>query len=612
MFCENCGQRIEEDSRFCPFCGHPTALAGQQAKEAVPQPAGEAAPTGGPVSEPHVESQPHVEPEPHVEPKPGESAGARPVTPGPEPQPGMGPKSGPEPQPGMGPKSGPEPQFSAGPKTGPEPPFGAGPQGEPQPYPYAGPEPIHAPRKKKSKQGLIIALIVVVILAAGGITFYLIWNSAENRMNRAIKDGDLDDAAEIYVEKLAGEELSEKTLSLLQEALDQVYPAYESGAMDYDDAVEELQALSVFYAEGWNDRVDAVWSLFDALNLKNDGSYESAISRYKEALELDPESEDAKAGLEEATDLYRQDVLGKAEEYISGSSDYEGAASVLQSAIDFLGGDEELEQKLTEVNEAYSDYQKTQEDEEIAALVDEAQAMVRAGEYDEALEYLESYESVYPDSQALKDAIGDMKQDIQTAIKEEANVMAQGGAYEDALELLEEYIPQYGSLQESYDAIYNEMPITLRNITTVSGEHVEVIDDALQDRWNNVYDGGVQFDASYDGYALYNLSGGFVSFQGTAFVGTKASTGKQISLSIYLDEELVFHQDNITEETAPISISLDLTGKQTMRITTDNAGTYSNGFLCFGNTSFARAGEAQGQSGQQPQSGQNGETQSSN
>ena len=39
-------------------------------------------------------------------------------------------------------------------------------------------------------------------------------------MNRAIKAGDVDDAAEIYVEKLAGEELSEKTLSLLQEALD--------------------------------------------------------------------------------------------------------------------------------------------------------------------------------------------------------------------------------------------------------------------------------------------------------------------------------------------------------------------------------------------------------
>ena len=54
-------------------------------------------------------------------------------------------------------------------------------------------------------------------------------------------------------------------------------------------------------------------------------------------------------------------------------------ASVLQSAIDFLGGDEELEQKLTEVNEAYSDYQQTRRDEEIAALVDEAQAMVRAG-----------------------------------------------------------------------------------------------------------------------------------------------------------------------------------------------------------------------------------------
>ena len=48
MFCENCGQRIEDDSRFCPFCGHPTALAGQQAKEAAPQEQPVPGPAGGP------------------------------------------------------------------------------------------------------------------------------------------------------------------------------------------------------------------------------------------------------------------------------------------------------------------------------------------------------------------------------------------------------------------------------------------------------------------------------------------------------------------------------------------------------------------------------------
>ena len=74
-----------------------------------------------------------------------------------------------------------------------------------------------------------------------------------------------------------------------------MYPAYESGAMDYDDAVEELQALSVFYAEGWNDRGRRGLESVGRPEPEKDGSYESAISRYKEALELDPESEDAKS-----------------------------------------------------------------------------------------------------------------------------------------------------------------------------------------------------------------------------------------------------------------------------------------------------------------------------
>ena len=141
------------------------------------------------------------------------------------------------------------------------------------------------------------------------------------------------------------------------------------------------------------------------------------------------------------------------------------------------------------------------------------------------------------------------------------------------------------------------MPITLENINTVSSNEIEVIDEALKDRWNNIYDGGVRFYASYnsnDTYALYNLGGQFTSFEGTAFIGMD-DTAENISFSIYLDEELVFHRDGIMVETEPISIALDVTGKQTMRITTSGnySWTWAGEQLTFGNTSFTRAEESE-------------------
>ena len=173
--------------------------------------------------------------------------------------------------------------------------------------------------------------------------------------------------------------------------------------------------------------------------------------------------------------------------------------------------------------------------------------------------------------------------------------MAAGGAYGDALELLEEYMPLYGSLEESYLAIYNSMPITLENINTVSSERIEVVDEALKDRWNNIYDGGVRFQINYDdSYALYNLGGQFTAFEGTVFVGMDDGADG-LSFSIYLDEELVFHRDGIMVETEPISIALDVTGKQAMRITTSGnySWTWAGEQLTFGNTSFTQAEESE-------------------
>lgn len=456
------------------------------------------------------------------------------------------------------------------------------------------PELTEIPKTKKPKTGLIIAIVAGVLVIAAVIAFLLIWNSTENRMNRAISAGDMGEALTVYYEDYDGAELPGSTLSLLQERLDAIYPAFDAGEIDYEEARSTLDTLASFSDPAWNEQVDAAINLVNAARMKNGGSYYDAIQIYRDVLSQYPDSEFASSGLEDAISRYRNMILSGASSYME-EGEYDSAKEFVQNAIEFLGGDETLEAQLDEIDADYALYQEEQEAQTVSEVTAEVERLLQEGSYEEAQSYLEEQAAEYPDNPALQESLANLEQTIADAIAQDADEMAAGGAYGDALELLEEYMPLYGSLEESYLAIYNSMPITLENINTVSSERIEVVDEALKDRWNNIYDGGVRFQINYDdSYALYNLGGQFTAFEGTVFVGMDDGADG-LSFSIYLDEELVFHRDGIMVETEPISIALDVTGKQTMRITTSGnySWTWAGEQLTFGNTSFTRAEESE-------------------
>ncbi len=428
-------------------------------------------------------------------------------------------------------------------------------------------------------------------------------------MNRAISAGDMGEALTVYYEDYDGAELPGSTLSLLQERLDAIYPAFDAGEIDYEEARSTLDTLGSFSDPAWNEQVDAAIELLNAARMKNGSAGFEAFRMYSEFLAEHPDSEIAANGLEESRALCRDIAQSKAASYME-KGDYTGAKDYIERVIDILGGDETLEAQLDEIDADYALYQEEQEAQTVSEVTAEVERLLQEGSYEEAQSYLEEQAAEYPDNPALQESLANLEQTIADAIAQDADEMAAGGAYGDALELLEEYMPLYGSLEESYLAIYNSMPITLENINTVSSERIEVVDEALKDRWNNIYDGGVRFQIIYDDpYALYNLGGQFTSFEGTAFIGMN-DPANNISLSIYLDEELVFHRDGITEETEPIAIALDVTGKQTMRITASATSWYSS-TLTFGNTSFTRAAEqaAGSEGGQASAEGQAGQSQ---
>ena len=349
-------------------------------------------------------------------------------------------------------------------------------------------------KKRKSRKGWLALVIVLVVVAAAGVVGFQFYTSPSAEFTRSVKAGDLDRAYELYEQELRNKGLSETQIQLLVDAAVQTQEAYMSDEISYDEASNRLEILSGFSDSAVAEAVAAAQTTIankhqieDLLQAaeKNaaSGDYLMAIENYQAVLEIDPSSEKAKNGLESAEAAYQQSV------------------------------------------------------------VDEAYKAKDAGEWDTALEILDTYQATYGENEKIAAA---------------------------------------------YDEIEKQRPITLKNLTMVSSEEVEVMEEAVKDRWDNLYDGAVKLTANLDGYGYYSLEKKYTKFTGVIFVSSDSRNGVDMSVTIYKDNEIVYHLDNITENTPSASFEVDLTDASTLKIVTANEST-AWGYLLFGNTAFEKA-----------------------
>ena len=338
-------------------------------------------------------------------------------------------------------------------------------------------------------------ILMLAVVAAAAVVGYQFYTSPSAEFTRAVEGGDLSGAYAIYEREMAGEGLSEEMVQMLVNAATQAQEEYMAGTISYEEVSDRLSTLANFPESAVQDAVNAAQTaisnkrqidtlLQTAAENVAAGNYEEAIQNYQAALDLDASSEAAKQGLEEATSAYEQSVI------------------------------------------------------------DDAYAATEIGEWDSALEIIDTYQNTYGQNEAMAEAYADIEK---------------------------------------------KRPVTLKNLTMVSSEDLEVIEEVVKDRWDNIYDGAVSFDASNDAYGYYSLGKKYTKFSGVVFVSPEATNEKNMSVTIYKDEEIVYHLDSITEDTPPASFEVDVTDASTLRIVTANEGSYSRGYLLFGNTAFEKA-----------------------
>lgn len=345
------------------------------------------------------------------------------------------------------------------------------------------------PTQKNNRIRKFVPIIVVAVVAVVGVIIgSSLYNTPSAKMNRAIKAGDMELAYEIFDDNFYVEDLSEKSIELLKTTATQVQENYLAGTTTYEEANETLRYIRQFGSSEVNETLSEVSSSIEtqyqiAAKLESaeayyqNGEYSSAISAYETVLSLDPSNADATSGIAEAEDTWRNAVLEEAERYAL-QGDLDSATDVIYMAAEhYFGDDAELAAELDSLHER-----------KVEKITNDVYTAADGGDWDGALELLDTYQAQYPNDQKLEDTRAD---------------------------------------------IVKKMPITLKNLTTVSSKKTTILTSAVSDRWGNVYDSAVKFDASIDAFSLYNLNKGYTSFTGTVFVPNEASSGKNMSFAIY-------------------------------------------------------------------------------
>ncbi len=107
----------------------------------------------------------------------------------------------------------------------------------------------------------------------------------------------------------------------------------------------------------------------------------------------------------------------------------------------------------------------------------------------------------------------------------------------------------------------------VRELVLIDAYECEVSDGLWQDTFGNLHYGYLYLDGSCNAFALWNLDGKYTTFDSVISLGERTRAGSSVTIQIYGDEELLYEYAGFDKTTDIQKISLDVTGKQTLKIT---------------------------------------------
>lgn len=210
--------------------------------------------------------------------------------------------------------------------------------------------------RRKGKAIAIVILVLVLALAATVGVLYLRWYfSPEQRILRALDSEDYEAVSDIMQED-DFDGTSEVLIQRLTQRISDLKANYTTDTVSYEVAKMELDTVRELDISELEDELEEAEDFIELLNTSRTHfataesffkteDYVEAIASYKLVVEEDPNYSLAVEQLDKSAELYRTQVLKKAEEYAKQEL-YSSAIASLKAGLQTLPGDSKIQEQI--------------------------------------------------------------------------------------------------------------------------------------------------------------------------------------------------------------------------------------------------------------------------
>lgn len=541
MFCDNCGQPLEDGARFCPNCGcdctatqviAPSggATAGGSAAAGRAPGYGEGAPGNGNGMPGSGENMPGSMPGNRWPPENG-GAIPRPWTP--------------------------ENMEKAKPPKQPKP-----------------------PKKKMSKvkKVLLTILILLIIVAGGGTVLY--FTSPVRKIQTLLKEEEYVEAVSVYNQKADGN-FAWKRLSspLLGDVITKAAEDFSEGNRTFEEAYACLDAMTELKntelalealenlksLESTNDALD---TFEEAEGYYEKGDYISALKEYAQVTEDAPNYGEVQNRMAECREAYKKDIMAKVAEP-SGQEGYQQAVAMLDIALEVMPEDVDFKARKEALETEYLALVK----QDAMTAANEA---INGGDYVQAMNSIQGGLRVLPEDAELLGMLASTKTTYEDTVIAAADELVAAGNYEGAMQTVKSAVDTLSDserLNTKYAEIESGKPVRLCDLKLVesSGDNfVQVTEQTVtSDTFGNIYSPGNLFifrikPYSEGEYAKYYLGGEYQTLVMTLAVEEGDADSKEgTSFTIYDgNDQILYTAGALTRTSTPARVEINVSGQE--------------------------------------------------
>lgn len=427
-------------------------------------------------------------------------------------------------------------------------------------------------QKRKDRGMVKLVLILLLLCVGGGTTFWAVnYFSAEQKVLRMLEAGNYEEAQAIYFENIAGNEEAEKSISeSLKQRLSQIKNDYIEGEIDYDTAIEKLSVIRAMeedsssygeaeqYITDLKKSRDAYQSAESFLAMED---YVEAIRQYELVADIDSNYEDAQSKLVSCREVYKENILSKAEAY-AAENDFYDAVVVLNYALEILTNDNDLQILIVK-------YQK----DEVLASFNEYESK---SDWDGLMKYGLSQSSLIGSDPDLASVFNSLYlQYCSAAIQESDNILLEKG-YVEAINYLKdrlEILPEEEKFLEKIEEYKRYIPVEFYSLNVIGSDDLNLFGDRYYEKTcTNIY--GDEYYGYYDlcsyrgkeAYVEVYTDCQYQYFGGTFFTRSAMDESFTIAFQVYADDVLVYDSGYINRRTKPIDFEIDIHNAEIVKI----------------------------------------------